>query len=180
MELKETVVEQQVKISKFERQGSSSLNSVCGSVYVPSRSGSERWTDGGLSPIEPTPPALAPKIAPGPTPYPLMTPKDVMEESPTAPKPWPAPSLAPAHQSQVPTPDPAPAKIEPGKPLSPWDRKRRKNGPVLSSVPTVPAPTPARSQETPGGWGSYLSNGGAIPVPPRSPSPEPIPTPNLG
>jgi len=159
MELKETVVEQQVKISKFERQGSSSLNSVCGSVYVPSRSGSERWTDeGGFSPIEPTPPALAPKIAPGPTPYPLMT-KEVMEETPTTPKPWSAPSLAPAHQSQVPTSAPAPAETEPEQPLSPLDRKQlragRRDGPVLPNVPTVPTPKTARSQETLKFWESF-------------------------
>ena len=70
------------------------------------RGRSERWTDAeqGPFPTEPTPPALVSE---------LMT-----------PEPWPAPSLIPARQSPVPTPtSPAPpAKTEPEKPLSLWDR----------------------------------------------------------
>lgn len=54
------------------------------------------------------------------------------EEAPTTPKPWPAPSLTTA-QPQVFTPAPTPANPKPEKPVSLWERKKRK-------APTQPAP----------------------------------------
>ena len=103
------------------------LGSMSARVSIPSQN--ERFTDAERESPEPTYPTMAREVAPeawkNTTPGLLETPKDVKEELPTTPKPWPAPPLATA-QLQVPTPAPAPAKSEPEKPLSLWERKKIK------------------------------------------------------
>ena len=117
------------------------LNMNIMSARVSISSENERFTDTEqeLSPTEPTHPVFAPETASeallSTTPERLLeTPKEVKEEVPTTPKPWPTLSLTPTHRSQVPTPAPVPAKTEPKKPLSLWDRKRL-------GTATPPAPT---------------------------------------
>ena len=91
-------------------------------------------TEKESSPTESTPPSLVSKTAPevllGATLELLKRPK---EEIPTTPEPWPAPSLTPA-QAQVPMYTPVPAKTEPEKPLSLWDRKKFKT--AIRPAPT--------------------------------------------
>ena len=69
----------------------------------------------------------------------LESPKDVTNEFSMTPKPWSDASLPPT-LSQVPTPVPAPTKMEPEKPLSLWERKKLK---------AAAAPAPGSSV-----WGS--------------------------
>jgi hypothetical protein len=91
----------------------------------------ERFTDAEQGPASPETvhPALTPEVMPeafsNSTSELLKTPQGVKEEVPTTPKPWPAPSLT-STQSQVSTPAHAPAKTEPEKPLSLWERKKPK------------------------------------------------------
>jgi len=138
-------------------------------ISVSSRSEAERWTDSeqGPSPTEPTPPALLPELGSGletftnATPELPGAPKGIKDEAPATPKPWPVPSLTPASQSPVPTPTPLgpPARIEPEKPLSLWDRKKLK-------VPSPPVPAPASSLfgggdgANSGIWGDASGGGG--------------------
>jgi hypothetical protein len=135
---------------------------VSARVSVSSRSENERWTDAeqGPSPTEPTPPILAPGLSPetllSTTPDLLKTSKEVKDEAPTTPKPWPTPALPSSRQSQV--PPPAPAKTEPEKPLSLWERKR----------PKVASPPASASSLFGGGdginssgvWGNSSGGGG--------------------
>ena len=58
------------------------------------------------------------------TPELLRAPNEVKGEAPATPRSLPAPSLTPAHKSQVPVPVPVPAKTEPERPLSLWERKK--------------------------------------------------------
>jgi len=114
-------------------------------ISVSSRSEGERWTDAeqGPSPTELAVPTLLPEIGVGfegftnATSELLGTPKGINNEALTTPTPWPAPSLTPARQSPVPTATPPapPAKTEPEKPLSLWDRKKLKgaNQPASAS-----------------------------------------------
>ena len=146
------------------------LGDVSARVSVSSRSDNERWADAeqGLSPTEPTPPALAPE--PGPeaffsTSELLKTPKDVKDETLTTPKPLPTVSLTPARQSPIPTSSPTPAKIEPEKPLSLWERKKLK-------VTSPPAPasnlfSAGDGANSSGVWGDVAGggNGEAIVMP---------------
>ena len=106
---------------------------VSARISVSSKSGGEHWTglQQGPSPTEPTPPALTPKIGTGTlssiTSELLGAPHEVKDEAPTTPRSprfLPAPSLTPAHQSQVPVPVPVSAKTEPERPLSLLERKR--------------------------------------------------------
>lgn len=69
----------------------------------------------------------------------LESPKDVVDGFSMTRKPWSDASLPPT-LSQVPTPVPAPTKMEPEKPLSLWERKKLK---------AVAAPAPGSC-----GWGS--------------------------
>ena len=101
---------------------------VSARISIPPRSENERWTDAeqGPSPTEPTPPALAPgpgleTLSSFASEF-LTPPNEAKDEALATPKPWPAPSLTPASQSPL----PAPAKIEPEKPLSLWERKKLK------------------------------------------------------
>jgi hypothetical protein len=117
-------------VGKFDVLEDLNMNNMFARVSISSGSGNERWTDAGLgpSPTEPTPPALVPELGfealLNATPELLETLKEVKDEAPTTPKPWPATSLTPA---------PAPAKTEPEKPLSLWERKK------LKATPPAPA-----------------------------------------
>ena len=95
-----------------------------------------RWTSAerGPSPTEPTTPAPKPGLEAPPktTPELFRMPKEVKDEVPTTPKTSPVPSLGSLRRSQVPTPSPVPAKTEPEKPLSLWERKK----PKAASPPT--------------------------------------------
>ena len=105
-------------------------NNTSARTVVSSRLENERWTDAeqGPSPTEPTPPALA--LEPVPEASfnisEFKTPKDAQGKTFTTLEPWPAPPLIPARQSPVPTFAPLPAKAEPEKPLSLWERKKLK------------------------------------------------------
>jgi len=68
-------------------------------------------------------------------------PKDVKEDIPMTPKPWPVPSLTPA---------PAPAEIEPEKPLSLWERNKR-------WAMTQPAPASSLSSD-----GNAMNSSGGL------------------
>ena len=120
-------------------------NNMSTMTPVPSRSENERWTNAeqGPSPAEQTSPTPVPEPSPcfeasmAITSVLLGTPKGVEDKVPTAPEPLPAPSLPLARQSLVPTSTPPtlPAKTEPEKPLSLWDRKKLE-------VANPPAPAP--------------------------------------
>jgi hypothetical protein len=117
-------------VGKFDPLEDLNVNSVSARVSISSRLEDERWTDAeqGPSPTEPTPPTFAPGLSSETSlsviPDLLVAPKEVEDEAPTTPKPWPAPSLPSSRQSQVPPPAPVPTKTEPEKPLSLWERKK--------------------------------------------------------
>ena len=150
------------------------MNNMSARVSVSSEN--ERFTDAEQvpSPTQTTHPSLAPEITPEVLPSTtselLEMPKNVKREVPMTPHFWPAPPHAPTHQAQAtpkplsvhpvqaPTLDPAPAKTEPEKPLSLWERKKLK---------ATTQPAPASSLFGGGGvtnssgvWGEASGSGG--------------------
>jgi hypothetical protein len=107
----------------------------------------------GSSPAEPTHPGLIPEIAPEALPSTSKTPKDAKEDGPTTPKPWPALSLTSAHQ----VPTLTPAKPEPEKPLSLWERK--KLGATTQPVPAFSLFDGGDSTNSSGGLGEAGGSG---------------------
>ena len=114
-----------------------------------------RFTDAEQTPSPPEPahPTLAPEVVTEAYSSTSEIPPGVMGEVPVTPKPWPAPSLAPP---------PAPANIEPEKPLSIWEGKKVK-------LATQPCPTPTQKPSEWGSWGSSLLNVVTSPVDPPDP-----------
>jgi len=110
--------------------------SMSARISVSSRSENGRWTNAeqGPSPTELAAPTFSPELG---SDFESFT-NTALSETPTTPIHWPAPSPTPARQSPVPTATPPapPAKTEPEKPLSLWDRKKLK-------VASPPAPAPA-------------------------------------
>lgn len=157
-----------------------------------------RWigVERGPSRTESTPPALTLGLglgAPETTPELLGTPKEIKDVIPTTA----------VRQSQVPAPSSVTAKAEPEKPLSLWDRKKKRHEtatlPVLSSSVhdqkrdqqedvvegllgsssarkrSAPAPAPAPLAVSPG-WGAWGSSLQAN-IPDQVTSPEMLPSP---
>ena len=142
------------KHDHFEEMG---LNNMSSRVSISSEN--ERFTDAeeGPTTAEPTHPTLAPEVVPesfsNSTSELLKTPQGAKAEVPTAPNPWPAPSLT-TTQLQPPNPAPLPAQTEPEKPLSLWDRKKLRTSTIPPASGLFGTGDSANSSEA---WG--LGNG---------------------
>ena len=149
-------------VGKLDALEDLNMGNVSARISVSSRSENERWTDAEQSPTQPTPPTLAPEVGLEnllDTATELLgTPKGIRDEALATPKPWSSPSLTPARQSQVSTSPPIPAKTEPEKQLSLWERKKLKG---------ADQPAPASSlfgggdgMNSSGVWGDTSGGGG--------------------